>query len=58
MGTLARAVPDTARDRMGDGAQVLMISREDFEHLPDLDRLFATAAVRLGKARIVEGTHP
>jgi hypothetical protein len=53
MGTLVRVAPDTARERMGE-SQVLMIAREDFDYLPDLDRLIATAAVRLGKARIVD----
>ena len=40
---------------MGEGAQVLRISRQDFEHLPPLDKLIAQAAVRLQKAVIVEG---
>ena len=39
---------------MGEGVQVLQISKEDFDHLPPLDQLIARAAVRLQKARIVD----
>jgi hypothetical protein len=35
-------------------SEVLEIPRHDYEHLPALDKLIAEAAVKLGKARIVE----
>ena len=37
-------------------SEVLEIPEEDFEHLPPLDKMIAEAAVKMGKARVTEGT--